>query len=79
MGCLISVTQASTGHKEPAVFWLHNVRGLMRISSDLLALSAAAVACVGTPCGSQKVTDVEATIHVDGFDRTYLVHPPSRL
>ena len=48
----------------------------MRISTILLALSVVAVACVGMPCGSQKATDVEVTIHIDGFARTYLVHRP---
>lgn len=42
----------------------------------MLALSVAAVACVAMPSGSPKVTDVEVSIHVDGFVRTYLVHRP---
>lgn len=52
------------------------VQGFMRISPILLAHSVVAVACVAMPSGSQKVTDVQVTIHVDGFVRTYLVHRP---
>ena len=37
----------------------------MRMSGIVLVLSVATSTCVGTVCGSQKVTDVEATIHVD--------------
>lgn len=48
----------------------------MRMSGIVLVLSVATSTCVGTVCGSQKVTDVEATIHINGFDRTYLVHRP---
>jgi polyhydroxybutyrate depolymerase len=49
----------------------------MRMSGILLALAVAAITCVGTARGSQKVTDVEPTIHIDGFDRTYLAHRPA--
>jgi poly(3-hydroxybutyrate) depolymerase len=31
---------------------------------------------VATPTPSRNLTDVETTVHVDGFDRTYLVHLP---
>ena len=46
------------------MFWLRNI-GSMRMSGILLAFLFAVVASVATPCVSQKVTDVEATIHVD--------------
>lgn len=48
------------------------------MSSILLALSVATIACLVTPCGAQRKTDAEVTIHVDGFDRTYLIHRPAR-
>jgi poly(3-hydroxybutyrate) depolymerase len=48
----------------------------MRILSILLLLSAMATASVATPAPSQSLADVETTIHVDGFDRTYLIHFP---
>jgi predicted peptidase len=74
---LISMPQAFTGHRKPAVFWLRNIRVLCECPAFLLALSVAAIACVGTPGGSQRASDVEVTIRVDGLDRTYLVHRPS--
>src|ERR1700733_14835686 len=46
--------------------------GPMCILSILLLLSAMATASVATPAPSQSLGDVETTIHVDGFDRTYL-------
>jgi polyhydroxybutyrate depolymerase len=48
----------------------------MCILSILLLLSAMATASVATPAPSQSLADVETTIHVDGFDRTYLIHLP---
>ncbi|HMH12130.1 MAG TPA: hypothetical protein VK578_03390 [Edaphobacter sp.] len=46
------------------------------MSGIFLAFLVVVVASGATPCVSQMVTDVEATIHVDGLDRTYLVHCP---
>lgn len=49
----------------------------MRMFGMSLVLSVAAIACLVAPCGSQGGTNSEATIRVDGFDRTYLVHRPA--
>lgn len=48
----------------------------MRIPSIWVLLAAVATASVAAPGRSQHLANAELAIHVDGFDRTYLVHLP---
>src|SRR5258706_5374435 len=52
----------------------------MRASVFLLVLSVmtSASLCPITPISSESQRDITRTIHIDGFERTYLLHLPPR-